>query len=84
MALPDGRIIPLDRFFDRSLSVRDRIKEMVDRGPRPLTDDEIVDRLRREGVQVARRTVAKYRAIEGILPARLRHRKKDQPAALRV
>jgi RNA polymerase sigma-54 factor len=84
VALPDGRIIPLDRFFDRSLSVRDRIKEMVDQEPRPLTDDEIVDRLRRVGIQVARRTVAKYRAIEGILPARLRHRKKDQPAALRV
>jgi RNA polymerase sigma-54 factor len=84
VALPDGRIIPLDRFFDRSLSVRDRIKEMVNQEPRPLTDDEIVDRLRRVGIQVARRTVAKYRAIEGILPARLRHRKKDQPAALRV
>lgn len=84
VALPDGRIIPLDRFFDRSLSVRDRIKELVEQEPRPLTDDEIVDRLRREGIQVARRTVAKYRAIEGILPARLRHRKKDQAAALRV
>jgi RNA polymerase sigma-54 factor len=84
IALPDGRIIPLDRFFDRSLSVRDRIKEIVEGEARPLTDDEIVDRLRKEGVQVARRTVAKYRAIEGILPARLRHRKKDQPAALRV
>ena len=84
VALPDGRIIPLDRFFDRSLSVRDRIKELVELEARPLTDDEIVDNLRKEGVQVARRTVAKYRAIEGILPARLRHRKKDQPAALRV
>jgi RNA polymerase sigma-54 factor len=84
VALPDGRIIPLDRLFDRSLSVRDRIKELVELEARPLTDDEIVDNLRKEGVQVARRTVAKYRAIEGILPARLRHRKKDQPAALRV
>ena len=84
IALPDGRIIPLNRFFDRSLSVRDRIKEMVEGEARPFTDDEIVDRLRKQGVQVARRTVAKYRAIEGILPARLRHHKKDQPAALRV
>ncbi len=64
--------------------MRDRIKELVELEARPLTDDEIVDNLRKEGVQVARRTVAKYRAIEGILPARLRHRKKDQPAALRV
>lgn len=78
VALPDGRIIPLSKFFDRSLSVRDRIKEIVEQEGRPLTDDEIVEILGREGVQVARRTIAKYRAMEGILPARLRHRK--QPA----
>jgi RNA polymerase sigma-54 factor len=84
VGLPDGRIIPLDRFFDRSLSVRDRIKEIVEQESRPLTDDEIVDRLRKQDVLVARRTVAKYRAIEGILPARLRHRKKEQPTTIRV
>jgi RNA polymerase sigma-54 factor len=80
VALPDGRIIPLAKFFDRSLSVRDRIKEIVEQEGRPLTDDEIVEILRREGVQVARRTVAKYRAMEGILPARLRHRNQAAPA----
>jgi RNA polymerase sigma-54 factor len=72
IALPDGRIIPLSKFFDRSLSVRDRIKEIVEQEPRPLTDDEIVEILDREGIHVARRTIAKYRAMEGILPARLR------------
>lgn len=72
VALPNGRIIPLARFFDRSLSVRDRIKEIVRQEARPLTDDQIASKLRREGVRIARRTVAKYRAIEGILPARLR------------
>jgi RNA polymerase sigma-54 factor len=75
VALPDGRIVPLTKFFDRSLSVRERIKEMVGQEPKPLTDDEIAAQLKREGVRVARRTVAKYRAIEGILPARLRHRR---------
>ena len=80
VALPDGRIIPLTRFFDRSLSVRDRIKEIVDGEPRPLTDDEIAAMLRKDGVRVARRTVAKYRAIEGILPARLRHSREMQMA----
>jgi RNA polymerase sigma-54 factor len=79
IALPDGRIIPLAKFFDRSLSVRDRVKEIVEHEGRPLTDDEIVEMLEREGIQVARRTIAKYRAMEGILPARLRQRK--QPAA---
>lgn len=72
VALPDGRIIPLSRFFDRSLSVRDRIKEIVKKESKPLTDDQIAAALRKQGVRIARRTVAKYRAIEGILPARLR------------
>ncbi|MCK4693584.1 MAG: hypothetical protein KAT23_08125, partial [Anaerolineales bacterium] len=75
VALPDGRIIPLSRFFDRSLAVRDRIKEIVRNESRPLTDDQITTVLRKDGVRIARRTVAKYRSIEGILPARLRHRK---------
>ena len=75
VALPDGRIIPLSRFFDRSLAVRDRIKEIVKNETRPLTDDQIAAVLQQEGVRIARRTVAKYRSIEGILPARLRHRK---------
>ena len=72
VALPDGRIIPLARFFDRSLSVRERIKEIVKTEKKPLTDDQIASALRHQGVRIARRTVAKYRTIEGILPARLR------------
>jgi RNA polymerase sigma-54 factor len=76
VALPDGRMIPMAKFFDRSLPVRDRIKEIVRTEQRPLTDDEIVDRLEGSGVHIARRTVAKYRSMEGILPARLRHQKR--------
>ena len=79
VALPDGRIIPLARFFDRSLSVRDLMKEIIKTEKKPLTDDQIAAMLRRRGVKIARRTVAKYRTIEGILPARLR--KVQQPAA---
>ena len=75
VALPDGRIIPLSRFFDRSLAIRDRIKEIIKNESRPLTDDQIATLLRQANVCIARRTVAKYRSIEGILPARLRHRK---------
>ncbi len=81
VALPDGRIIPLAKFFDRSLSVRDRIKEIVRNETDPLTDDQIVDLLREDGVKIARRTVAKYRSIEGILPARLRGQQKLSQAA---
>jgi RNA polymerase sigma-54 factor len=77
VALPDGRIIPLARFFDRSLPVRDTIREIVKHEQKPLTDDQIVKILETKGIQVARRTVAKYRAMEGILPARLRHKQRS-------
>jgi len=81
VAFPNGRIVPLLRFFDRSLSVRDVVKEIVSAEKRPLTDDEIVAELGRRGIAIARRTVAKYRAVEGILPARLRHHKQEAAAA---
>lgn len=81
VALPDGRIIPLAKFFDRSLSVRDRIKEIIRNETVPLTDDQIVEILREDDVKIARRTVAKYRSIEGILPARLRGQQKLSQAA---
>jgi RNA polymerase sigma-54 factor len=38
----------------------------------PLADDKIVTLLARQGVQIARRTVAKYRDLMHIAPARLR------------
>lgn len=39
---------------------------------RPLTDEKMVDILKEKGYVVARRTVAKYREVLGIQPARLR------------
>jgi RNA polymerase sigma-54 factor len=71
-ALPSGRIVPLSRFFDRSLSVRDMVRSIVADESRALSDTEIVSLLRAQGVTIARRTVAKYRAMEGILPISLR------------
>jgi RNA polymerase sigma-54 factor len=71
-ALPSGRIIPISRFFDRSLSVRDMVREIVSDESKALSDTEIVSLLERQGVHIARRTVAKYRAMEGILPMSLR------------
>jgi RNA polymerase sigma-54 factor len=74
-ALPDGRIVPLAKFFDRSLSVRDRVRLIIEGETRPLTDDQIVEELSRQGVHVARRTVAKYRKMLGLLPATMRARR---------
>ncbi|HEY8194697.1 MAG TPA: RNA polymerase factor sigma-54 [Hyphomicrobium sp.] len=46
-----------------SESVRHRIKQMIDaeQADAVLSDDQLVDRLKTEGVDIARRTVAKYR-----------------------
>jgi len=49
-------------------SVRYRIKKLIEQeNPNaPISDDAIVDTLLKDGVKVARRTVAKYRKIENI------------------
>jgi RNA polymerase sigma-54 factor len=70
--LPDGEVIPFSHFFTPSLSVKDIIKEMVEKEGRPLTDAQIAERLRERGIEIARRTVAKYRMQLDILPSSLR------------
>lgn len=72
--LPNGRMIPLSKFFDRSLSIRALIREIVKDEENPLTDSQITRILHQEGHKVARRTVAKYRAMEGILAAPTRQK----------
>ena len=56
--------------------VRQRIARLIagEDEKAPLSDPDIVQRLGRDGVKIARRTVAKYREQLGILPARLRQR----------
>lgn len=70
--LPNRRIVPLAKLFDRSLSVRTAVRAIIEAEVEPLSDTQICQRLREQGFDVARRTVAKYRAMEGILPARYR------------
>ncbi len=80
-------VFPLKFFFSSGLStssgedisargVKDKIQNLVDdEDPKkPLTDQAIVSLLKSEGVNIARRTVAKYRDQLGILPARMRKR----------
>jgi RNA polymerase sigma-54 factor len=55
-------------------SVKQKIQGIIqteDPG-KPYSDQKIVEFLEREGLKIARRTVAKYREQLGILPARLR------------
>ncbi len=80
-------VLPLKYFFSSGLStasgedisargVRDKIRILVSQedSKKPLTDQKIVEILEDEGIQIARRTVAKYRDQLGILPARMRKR----------
>jgi len=55
-------------------SIKDAIGDLVSReDPRkPLSDSEIVEILKEKGIDLARRTVAKYRAELNILPSNLR------------
>ncbi len=70
--LPHGEVIPYSHFFTPSLSIKDVIKEMIEKEGRPLTDAQIGERLRECGIVIARRTVAKYRMQLDILPSSLR------------
>lgn len=80
-------VLPLKFFFSSGLStsdgddvsargIKDQIEKLVSgEDPRnPLTDQAIVEVLQQTGVQIARRTVAKYRDQLGVLPARMRKR----------
>ncbi len=80
-------VLPLKFFFSSGLSttsgedvsargIKAKIQKLVDdeNPKRPLTDQAIVNILKEEGIQIARRTVAKYRDQLGILSARMRKR----------
>jgi RNA polymerase sigma-54 factor len=57
-----------------SVTTKDEIKKLIESEDtkRPLSDQKIVEILKAKGLDVARRTVAKYRDQLEILPARLR------------
>jgi RNA polymerase sigma-54 factor len=60
-----------------STAIRARIRKLVaaEDPARPLSDSAIADLLGKEGIQVARRTVAKYREALGIEPSSERRRR---------
>ena len=80
-------VLPLKFFFSSGLAtadgedvsargIRDKIEKLVadEDAKNPLTDQAIVSILKQGGVQIARRTVAKYRDQLGVLSARMRKR----------
>lgn len=78
---PQG-IFELKYFFNSGISTSDgdgmasesvklKIKALIaeENPKRPLSDQDLVDRLKVEGITMARRTVAKYREVLRILPS---------------
>jgi RNA polymerase sigma-54 factor len=92
MATPRG-IFELKYFFTSAIAaadggdahsaeaVRHRIKQLIDaEGPsEALSDDTIVEKLREAGIDIARRTVAKYREAMRIPSSVQRRREKQTP-----
>lgn len=86
MHTPHG-IFELKYFFNSSInsvvgeaiaseSVKERIRQIIkeEDSKKPYSDNEIVEMLEKENIQIARRTVAKYREMLGILPSSKRKR----------
>lgn len=92
MQCPQG-LVPFRHFFSDSLqaangeqdiaasAIRHRIRDLVsgESHESVLSDDAIVDLLQGEGIQIARRTVAKYRTQLNIPSSTQRRRRKRLP-----
>jgi RNA polymerase sigma-54 factor len=72
--LPSGKTAPFDDFFDASLPVKKALLDIIgeENASRPFSDEQLMRILHRRGVEIARRTIAKYREELGVLPSRLR------------
>jgi RNA polymerase sigma-54 factor len=83
---PQG-IYELKYFFNSSIArvggddiaseaVKNQIRQVIAKEPadKPFSDQKIVEILRSQNVDIARRTVAKYREVLGILPSSKRKR----------
>ncbi len=59
---PDGRVVPLERCFGSAPSTLERVADVITEAP-TATDAVVAAELSRLGTPLARRTVAKYRAL---------------------
>lgn len=84
---PQGTV-PYRSFFSSKLetqsgeaesqkSIMEKIRFLIasESPQKPLSDQELVERLQKEGIRIARRTVAKYRELLRILPSHLRRKR---------
>ena len=83
---PQG-ILELKYFFNSSINktdgdnlaseaVKNKIKVLIqqEHPKEPWSDQALVDLLKKDGIEIARRTVAKYREMMGVLPSSKRKR----------
>jgi RNA polymerase sigma-54 factor len=72
--LPNQDVVSFDFFFDGSVSVKDMIGQLIgtEDPHNPLSDQAIAEMLVARGLNVARRTVVKYREAQKILSSRQR------------
>jgi RNA polymerase sigma-54 factor len=65
-----------DQSSQSSAAVKFKIKKLIEseKPQKPISDDEIVETLKSSGINVARRTVAKYRKVQNIPASFMRKR----------
>lgn len=82
--LPDGKIVPLAKLFDRSVPAKRAIRDLIAQEDKPLSDRELVELLAQQGYHIARRTVTKYREALHIPSSPVRRRNKQVSTKLVV
>jgi RNA polymerase sigma-54 factor len=73
--IPTGAVVNFEVFFKPALRIQKMIEEILatENPDNPLSDDRISEILAAQGIQVARRTVNKYRDRTKFLSSRKRH-----------
>ncbi len=66
--VPSGDILSFDFFFDSSVRLKEYMKNLIanEDPDNPISDSDLRERLLAKGIDVARRTIAKYREEMGI------------------
>ena len=60
--LPNAQVVPFATFFTASLPIKAALQEILEQSSKPLSDRRLAELLAAQGIQVARRTVTKYRS----------------------
>ncbi|HEY7355145.1 MAG TPA: hypothetical protein VH590_01730 [Ktedonobacterales bacterium] len=63
--LPNAQVVPFATFFTASLPIKAALQDILEQASKPLSDQRLTELLAAQGIQIARRTVTKYRAELG-------------------